>query len=279
MNNRPFAPDLPFEALFGGLAGKEILLTVNTKPAPDGSRTVVATAMNGREEYGLRYADWVRRNREYVAEKTGGKIGYVHIPDMGGRGLKEFDTWFYPQLDKEGMVVDARWNGGGFVSQLILERLMRRVISFNRARGGGTYTYPYGVLNGPLVVLTNEYAGSDGDIFPKVIQLTGIAPVIGKRSWGGVIGIRGEWLMADGGAVTSPEFAWWQPKGGWAIENYGVDPDIEVDNLPQELGRGVDAQLDRGIQEVLRLRQEKPPTVPDFGPAPDRSRKAFQGER
>ncbi len=279
INNRPFAEDLPFEALLGGLAGKQVLLTVNAKPTPEGSRTVVATAMKGGDEYSLRYADWVRRNREYVTEKTGGKMGYVHIPDMGGRGLKEFDTWFYPQLDKEGMVVDARWNGGGFVSQLIIERLMRRVISFDRARGGGTSTYPDKVLNGPFVVLTNEYAGSDGDIFPKAVQLAGLAPVIGKRSWGGVIGIRGIWEMADGGGVTTPEFAWWQPKGGWAIENHGVDPDIEVDNLPQELGRGVDAQLDRGIQEVLRLRQEKPPVVPNFGPAPDHSRKAFQGEK
>lgn len=279
VNNRPFAKDVPFEAVFGGLAGKEVLLTVNTEPAPTGARTVVATAMKGAEEYNLRYADWVRRNREYVAEKSGGKIAYLHIPDMGGRGLKEFDTWFYPQLDKEGMVVDARWNGGGFVSQLILDRLMRRVISFSRSRGGGVSTYPYKVLNGPFVVLTNEYAGSDGDIFPKVVQLAGLAPVIGKRSWGGVIGIRGGWEMADGGLVSTPEFAWWQPQGGWAIENHGVDPDIDVDNLPQELGRGVDAQLDRGIQEVLRLRQERPPLVPNFGPAPNQSRKAYEGEK
>jgi tricorn protease len=279
LNNRAFAQDLPFEAAFAGLAGKEILLTVNAKPSLEGSRTVVATAMKGNEESDLRYADWVRHNREYVAEKTGGKIGYVHLPDMGGRGLKEFDTWFYPQLDKEGMVVDARFNGGGFVSQLIVERLMRHVISFDRARGGGISTYPQKVLNGPFVVLTNEYAGSDGDIFPKAIQRSGLAPVIGKRSWGGVIGIRGAWELADGGGVTSPEFAYWWPKEGWAVEGHGVDPDIEVDNLPQELGRGVDAQLDRGIQEVLRLRQEKPPVVPNFGPVPDHSRKAFQKEK
>jgi tricorn protease len=177
------------------------------------------------------------------------------------------------------MIIDARWNGGGFVSQLIVERLMRHVVSFDRSRGGGVSTYPARVLNGPFVVLTNEYAGSDGDIFPKAIQLTGLAPVIGKRSWGGVIGIRGVWEMADGGGVTTPEFAWWQPKGGWAVENHGVDPDIDVDNLPQELGRGIDAQLDRGIQEVMRLHQEKPPVVPNFGPAPDHSRKAYQGER
>lgn len=279
VNNRTFAPDLPFEALLGGLGRKEVLLTVNSKPTPEGARSVVATAMSGPEESGLRYADWVRRNREYVAEKTAGKIGYLHIPDMGGRGLKEFDTWFYPQLDKEGMIIDARWNGGGFVSQLILERLMRRLISFDRARSGGVMTYPARVLNGPFVVLTNEYAGSDGDIFPKAIQLAGLAPVIGKRSWGGVIGIRGAWELADGGGVTSPEFAWWQPEGGWAIENHGVDPDIEVDNLPQELGRGIDAQLDRGVQEVLRLHREHPPVKPEFGPAPNHSRKAYQHER
>jgi tricorn protease len=189
-----------------------------------------------------------------------------------------FDTWFYPQLDKEGMIVDCRWNGGGFVSQLVLARLQRHIISWDRARWGGIYTYPYRTLNGPFVVLTNERAGSDGDIFPAAVQLAGLAPVIGKRSWGGVVGIRGFRAFVDGGAMTQPESAWWDQTRGWALEGRGVEPDIEVTNLPQDLARGKDAQLDRGIEEVLNLRKENPPLTPEFGPAPNRSREAYKDE-
>lgn len=278
VNHQSFRADEPFEASLQGLAGKPVVLTVNGKPDKNGSREIVVTPIGLMDEAMLRYADWVRRNREYVAEKTGGKIGYVHIPDMGGRGLKEFDTWFYPQLDKEGMVVDARWNGGGFVSQLIVARLARQAVWFDRARGGGTGTYPYRLLNGPFVCMTNQFAGSDGDIFPAAIQKLKLAPVIGKRSWGGVIGIRGIRPLQDGGALTHPEFAPLDPKHGWSIENYGVDPDIDIENMPQELARGFDAQLDRAIQEVLRLHRDNPPYKPQFPPAPDRSRGAYKKE-
>jgi len=276
VNLRPFRPDRPFEASFEDLAGREVMLTVADSLGSEDSRQVVVKP--NHSDFQLLYADWVRRNREYVAEKTGGKIGYIHIPDMGGRGMVEFDTWFYPQLDKEGMIVDTRWNGGGFVSQLIIERFQRHVISWDRMRYGSISTYPYRVLNGPFVVLMNENAGSDGDIFPAVIQMEGLAPVIGKRTWGGVVGIRGVKPFIDGGVLTHPEFAWWDAKKGWALEGHGVDPDIEVDNLPQDLARGVDAQLDRGIEEVMKLHRKHPPERPDFGPAPDRSRKAYLNE-
>jgi tricorn protease len=163
----------------------------------------------------LRHIDWVRRNREYVLAKTDGKIGYVHVPNMGTDGMVEFNRWFYPQLQKEGMVVDVRWNGGGFVSQQLLERLRRKVISFDRSRGGGVYTYPFRTLNGPFVVLLNEQAGSDGDIFPYAVQMEKLAPVIGQRSWGGVVGIRNDKQMVDGGNLTQPEYAWWDTQRGW----------------------------------------------------------------
>lgn len=276
VNHLPFRPGRPFEASLEGLAGKRALLTVKGRPDREGAREVVVVPLRSEED--LRYADWVRRNREYVAEKTGGRIGYLHIPDMWTDGLVRFNTWFYPQLDKEGMIVDVRWNGGGAVSQMILERFRREILSFDRARAGGTSTYPYRTLNGPFVVLTNEFAGSDGDIFPRAVQLSGLAPVIGKRSWGGVVGIRGDKMLVDRGMVTQPEFAWWEPGAGWSIENHGVDPDIEVQNLPQDLVRGVDSQLDRGIEEVLRLHRERPPIRPEFGPVRPKSREAFRDE-
>ncbi|HEX6850147.1 MAG TPA: S41 family peptidase [Candidatus Polarisedimenticolaceae bacterium] len=276
VNHRPFEAGLPFEAHLEALAGKRVVLTVNAKPETAGSREVVVVPMPG--DGGLRYADWVRRNREYVASKTGGKIGYLHVPDMWIDGLVRFNTWFYPQLDKEGLVVDIRWNGGGAVSQMLLERLRRKVVSFDRSRGGGISTYPARVLNGPFVVLTNEFAGSDGDIFPHSVQLEKLAPVIGMRSWGGVVGIRGDKPLVDGGMVTHPEFAWWDPKNGWGLENRGVIPDIVVPNLPQELAKGVDAQLDRGIAEVLALHAKNPPVKPAFGPVEHKGRESFRGE-
>ncbi|MFN7972389.1 MAG: S41 family peptidase [Acidobacteriota bacterium] len=276
VDHRPFGKDRPFEAALEGLAGKPVVLTVNGKPGSEGARDVVVTPVSS--DGPLRYADWVRRNREYVAKKTGGKMGYLHIPDMGADGLVRFNTWFFPQLDKEGLVIDARWNRGGFVSQMILERLRRVIVSFDRSRGGGVYSYPGRTLNGPFVVLTNEFAGSDGDIFPYSVQMLGLAPVIGVRSWGGVVGIRGDKPMVDGGALTQPEYAWWDPKRGWDLENHGVDPDIEIDDLPQELGRGVDAQLDKGIEVLLDLRAKHPPIKPEFGPAKMRNRDAYKGE-
>lgn len=273
VNHRPFAAGQPFLAAFAARAGKEVVLTVSDRASGGTTRDVVVVPVGNDGD--LRYSDWVRRNREYVAEKTGGKIGYIHIPDMWQAGMIEFNTWFYPQLDKEGMIVDVRWNGGGAVSQIILERFRRHVLSWDRTRAGAVTTYPYRLVNGPFVVLTNEFAGSDGDIFPMAVQLEGLAPVIGARSWGGVVGIRGDKSLVDGGLLTQPEFAWWDARQGWDLENRGVIPDIPVQNLPQELASGKDAQLDRAIEEVLQRHRENPPARPEFGPVRERSREAF----
>jgi tricorn protease len=276
VNNLPFSDDRPFYASLEARAGKEVVLTVNDKPSTEGSREVVVRTLPSERR--LRYVDWVRGNREHVAEKTDGVAAYIHIPDMWKDGLIEFNTWFYPQLDKEAMVVDVRWNGGGAVSQMILERFRRPVVSFDRSRGGGVTTYPYRTLNGPFVVLLNEFAGSDGDIFPMAVQLEGLAPIIGTRSWGGVVGIRGDKSLVDGGLLTQPEFAWWDPQHGWELENTGVVPDIEVQNLPQELAKGVDAQLDRAVKELMKMHREDPPIEAAFGPPRDRSRDAYRKE-
>jgi tricorn protease len=274
VNHRPFGTTEPLLAAFDNLADKDVVLTVNARPDGTGARDVVIRPM--RSERRLRYTDWVRRNREYVSQKTGGKVAYLHLPDMGANGLIAFDTWFYPQIDKQALVVDVRWNGGGFVSERILERMRRKVLAVFHARGGGTGSYPARAVDGPFVVLTNEYAGSDGDIFPTVVQLDKLAPVIGKRSWGGVVGIRGDKPLVDGGQPTQPEFAFWDPTQHWGTENRGVIPDIEVTDPPQDVARGVDAQLDRGVAEVQRLMAQHPPAKRDFGGVPDRSRKAFE---
>ena len=276
VNHTPLSAGRPIESYLANMADREVVLTVNAKPSKEGSREVVVTPAGS--DHDIRYADWVRRNREYVASKTGGRIGYLHMSDMWTDGLVAFNTWFYPQLDKEGLVVDARWNGGGAVSQMVIERLRRKLVSFDRARNGGIATWPARVLNGPFVVLTNEFAGSDGDVFPYAIQMEGLAPVIGMRSWGGVVGIRGDKLLVDGGMLTQPEFAWWDAKQGWSLENHGVDPDIEVQNLPQDVAKGADAQLDRAVAEVLKLHEQRLPVKPNFGPVRNRAREAYGKE-
>ncbi|MBN1336660.1 MAG: PD40 domain-containing protein [Deltaproteobacteria bacterium] len=277
VHHQPFRPDRPFLASLQAQAGRAVVLTVSDRaPGTKGAvqRDVVVVPLESEQP--LRYADWVRRNREAVTTASDGRIGYLHIPDMGSRGLMAFERWFYPQLDKQGLVVDVRWNGGGFVSQLILERFRRTVIAVDRARGGGLWTYPEKVLNGPFVVLTNEFAGSDGDIFPQAVQVEGLAPVIGRRSWGGVVGIRGDKPLIDAGMITQPEFAFWFPKKGWGLENRGVEPDIEVENPPQDVAAGRDPQLERAVQEVLRLREEGTWFEPAFEPPPVKTREHFR---
>jgi tricorn protease len=272
-DNQPVQPGLPPEAMLQGRADRRVVLTVNSKPVLEGSRQVVVTPIY--TEYRLRYVDWVRRNREYVAEKSGGKLGYVHIPDMGVNGLVAFETWFYPQADKAGLVVDVRWNRGGFVSQILLEKLRRPIDGWVYTRYGIDGPYPYARRQGPFVVLTNEFAGSDGDIFPTAVQIEGLAPVIGMRSWGGVVGIRADKPMIDGGFLSQPEYAFYFKSNGWGVENHGVDPDIVVPWLPQEIAAGKDPQLDRAIAEALeRVKAAPPVPVPD--PKPKKNREAFE---
>ena len=276
VNHRPFPASLPFVAAFEDLGGKDVVLTVNSKPTRDGARDVVVKPLGNDGD--LRYADWVRNNREYVSRKTGGKIGYIHLTDMQATGMTEFDTWFYPQLDKQGLVIDVRWNHGGFVSEIILERLRRRVDAFNLSRGGNQTTYPYRALNGPFVVVTNQFAGSDGDIFPAAVQIEKLAPVIGMRSWGGVIGINNVRPLVDSGLLTEPEGSWNDPRRGWTIENHGVDPDIVVENQPAEVARNIDAQLDRAITEVMALTNQQAALMPRLDPVRNRGREAFKRE-
>ena len=276
VNHRPFPASLPFVAAFEDLAGKDVVLTVNSKPTRDGARDVVVKPLGNDGD--LRYADWVRNNREYVSRKTDGKIGYIHLTDMQATGMTEFDTWFYPQLDKQGLVIDVRWNHGGFVSEIILERLRRRVDAFNLSRGGNQTTYPYRALNGPFVVVTNQFAGSDGDIFPAAVQIEKLAPVIGMRSWGGVIGINNVRPLVDSGLLTEPEGSWNDPRRGWTIENHGVDPDIVVENQPAEVAKNIDAQLDRAITEVMALTNQQAALMPRLDPVRNRGREAFKRE-
>lgn len=216
------------------------------KPEP---REVEVPAL--RRETPVRYREWVEKNRRFVHEASGGKLGYIHIPNMGADGFAEFHRSYYSEMERSGLVVDVRYNGGGNVSGLLLEKLSRRKVGFDVQRWGAPIPYPQESLAGPMVALTNEQAGSDGDIFSHSFKLLGLGPLLGMRTWGGTIGIWPRHPLVDGTVTTQPEFAFWFPDVGWGVENYGTDPDEEVENRPQDWRAGRDAQLIRAVEVAL----------------------------
>ena len=236
-------------------ADNPVQLTLNKTPTMQGARTVSYRPIT--DETNLIYLDWVNGNREKVSKATSGRVAYLHVPDMGANGIREFIKWYYPQLTKEGLVVDVRANGGGNVSRMLIERLRRKLLGLNYSRtNDAASTYPDGVFIGPMVALLDENSASDGDIFPSMFREAGLGPLIGKRSWGGVVGITNRGQLIDGGVVNVPESGLANKNGQWIIEGYGVDPDIEVDNDPVSLINGKDPQLERAIVEVMaRLKQ------------------------
>jgi tricorn protease len=245
--------------LLRGRAGKPVSLSLRQEAGS--VRTVEVNAVE--DETALRYARWVNQRRAKVAAASGGRLGYMHLPDMDSAGLVAFVRNFYPQYLMDGMVIDERWNRGGYVSQMILERLRRKPIARDVPREGTPGTYPVRAASGPMAMLVNERSGSDGDIFPTGFRLYGLGPVIGVRTWGGVVGIRSDKPFVDGGGATQPEFAWWDAAGGFTMENHGVDPDIVVPHTPADTAAGRDPQLDRAIAELLpKLDAPKPPAPP-----------------
>jgi tricorn protease len=236
-------------------ADNPVQLTLNKTPTMQGSRTVSYRPIT--DETNLIYLDWVNGNREKVSKATNGRVGYLHVPDMGANGIREFIKWYYPQLSKEGLVIDVRANGGGNVSRMLIERLRRKLLGLNYSRTNDeASTYPDGVFIGPMVALLDENSASDGDIFPSMFREAGLGPLIGKRSWGGVVGITNRGQLIDGGVVNVPESGLASKNGQWIIEGYGVDPDIEVDNDPVSVINGKDPQLERAIVEVMtKLKQ------------------------
>lgn len=270
------AKDEPYRLLAGnfpatsasGPAPRTVTLLVNAQPVAAGAREVVVKPIGNEEE--LRYVDWVETNRKKVEAATNGRVGYVHVPNMGGDGLQEFIRQFYPQLRKEALVVDVRANGGGFVSEMILERLARTVKGMGNMRGARPTPYPTSAFNGPMVALISPYSASDGDIFPFYFREYGLGPLVGERTWGGVVGIRGlGGGMVDGGYTFVPEFGTYDLKSRWIMENEGVSPDIEVDNLPADELAGKDAQLERGIAEVMKRLEAHPSKWAPLPPSKD----------
>lgn len=243
-----------------------VTLTVNSKPTLEGARK--ATYQPVFSEADLLYLGQVTANLEKVSTLSGGRVGYLHIPDMGAPGIYEFIKWFYPQIRKEGLVVDVRSNGGGNVSQWIIERLDSRLLGTRFGPNPEPGTYPNVVFHGHKACLLNETSASDGDIFPHMFRQAGLGPLIGKRSWGGVVGISGRGPLIDGGQVFVPQRGTNAPTGEWVIEGHGVDPDIEVENDPASVIAGGDPQLERGVAEVLKAMAAQPMKLPTRPPDP-----------
>jgi tricorn protease len=265
------APENPYR-LLRLPADQPLLLTLSAKPSYDGARQEVVQPIGS--ERNLRYLAFVAKNRRKVSAATGGEVGYLHIPDMMGDGAREFIKWFFPQVRKRGLIIDVRNNGGGFISQSLIERLRRTVIGTGFGRNfDSTFTYPQWALAGPLVCLIDERSASDGDIFPWAFREAGLGPLIGMRTWGGVVGITGRGPLLDGGTVFVPEFSTNDAAGAYAVENEGVAPDIEVDNDPIALIEGRDPQLERAVAEIQKLRQTRPGTLPERPADPVRSRR------
>lgn len=255
----------PYAALVNR-ARRAVRLTLQTGKAKPRQVVVDATPA----ENGLRYRDWVEANRARVHKDTKGKVGYVHVPDMGAHGFAEFHRYFRTEVDRDGLIIDVRFNGGGHVSQLILEKLLRKRVGYDEARWQkGPISYPDMAPMGPMVALTNEYAGSDGDIFSQAWKIYGLGPLIGKRTWGGVVGIWPRHALVDGTVTSQPEFSFWFEGVGWGVENYGVDPDIEVEITPQDHHAGRDTQLERGLKEIGTILRKAKPGVPTFDDRPN----------
>jgi tricorn protease len=210
----------------------------------------------------MREAAQIAHNREVVDKLSGGRIGYVYMSDMETLGLQQFVRQFYGQLDKQALIMDDRWNGGGFIAPYALDRLRHVLVSLAVNREGAIGTEPNEVLNGPKVALLNHWSASDGDIFPYLFKQYGLGKLVGTRSWGGVRGIRGNWNLLDGGYITIPEEATYTLDSQWAVENHGVDPDVEVENQPAELLAGHDAQLETAVSLLMQQIAGKPPGLP-----------------
>ena len=233
-------------------------LSISKSASASGARKVVVKPID--DEYPLYHYNWVKDNIARVEKATGGRVGYIYIPDMGPDGLNEFSRLYYAQIDKEGLIIDDRANGGGNVSPMIIERLLRKPYRLTMYRNSDRNgTEPDGLVWGPKVLLVNKYSASDGDLFPWSFKETKLGTVIGTRSWGGIIGISGSLPYVDGTDIRVPFFTNYDTNGNWIVENHGVDPDILIDNDPAREFAGEDQQLDKAIEVILeQLKSRKP---------------------
>jgi tricorn protease len=259
-----------FEVL-EGKGGKSVLLKVGPNANGEGSREVTVVPMPN--EGALRTLTWVEENRKKVDQASGGKLAYMHLPDTAFGGYRNFNRYYFAQADRQGAVLDERFNSGGQAADYIIDHLRRPIWNYWAARDGDTYTTPGMLIRGPKVMLANEYSGSGGDLLPWLFKRAKLGPVIGKRTWGGLVGIGGYPPLVDGGSVTAPHFAFFSPEGKWEVENHGTDVDIEVDLDPKAWREGRDSQLDKAIEVALAELKKNPIVQPQRPAYPNYQKK------
>ena len=256
VNGRPLAATGNLYSLFEGTAGRQTLIRVNKSPGMEGSR--ILTVIPVASEDGLRTRAWIEDNRRLVDKLSSGRLAYVWLPNTAGPGYTSFTRYFYSQQDKEGAIIDERYNQGGMVADYIVNELDRKLIGYFAMRDGQPTTPPIAGLYGPKVMLINESAGSGGDALPYYFRQRKLGPLVGTRTWGGLVGTLGFPSTIDGGGITAPNLAFYDLSGKWAVENEGVAPDIEVEYTPAEVMKGHDPQLERAVQEAMRLLEQNP---------------------
>ena len=266
VNGKELKAPINIYSLFEKTAGKMVTLTVNSKLTEEGSRTVTVVPI--ASERALRNRDWIESNLRKVHELSNGRVGYVYLPNTAGAGYTYFNRYFYAQLGKEAFVIDERFNGGGYAADYIVDMLDRPLLSYWATRDGKDFTTPVASIFGPKVMIINEYAGSGGDALPLYFRRRGLGKLVGKRTWGGLIGIYDYPRLMDGGYVTAPRVAIWSPDGKWEVENIGVYPDIEVEYTPAEVIAGHDPQLEKAVEIVLKELEKNPPKKPKRPPYP-----------
>jgi tricorn protease len=251
VNGKPLDTSKPISAAFQGMAGAVVQITMNSSPSFKGSEKVIIEMMES--ETRLRHLAWIEKNRQYVDKSTDGRIGYIYVRSTGVDGQNELVRQFYAQMNKEGLIIDERFNSGGQIPDRFIELLDREPLAFWAVRDGKDWAWPPAGNFGPKVMLINGFSGSGGDAFPDYFKKRGLGPLIGTRTWGGLIGITGAPNLIDNGGITMPTFRMYDPNGEWFKEGHGVDADIEVVENFQKLANGTDVQLEAGVKEVLRL--------------------------
>ncbi len=265
INGQKVSRERPPQALLVHQAAAKVEVTLKSADG-ETTRNVTLTTLN--DEVPARYREWVERNRSFVHERSNGRVGYLHLPDMMAAGFAEFHRYFGTECERDALIVDVRYNRGGHVSALLLEKVARRRIGYDVSRWTRPMSYPDEAVAGPVVALTNEHSGSDGDIFSHGFKLMKIGPLVGTRTWGGVIGINPRHNLVDGTQTTQPEFSFWFSDVGWGVENYGTDPDVVIDNAPQDVAAKRDRQLETAIATALELLGRDTLLKPEFGARP-----------
>ncbi len=257
------APDTPYSLMAGLKPDETVALSI--APTPDGKRRDILVKPV-KNDLPLREQAWIDHNRDTVDKLSGGRVAYIYLSNMEQLGMQQFIRQFYGQLNKQALIIDDRWNGGGFIDQMVLERLRRVLIGLDADREQKPQPIPNQVISGPKICLINHYSASDGDIFPYFFRQYGLGKLLGTRTWGGVRGIRGEWHMMDGGFVTIPEDAMYNLSSQWIIENHGVDPDITLDDEPGDVLAGHDKQLETAVSLLLQQVGNQPGGLPKTPP-------------